>query len=63
MSRFTLALDDPRTNLIRQQAMQQYYHSISNLQRKAPPSGCRGDLTSSMIGRVYKAKAGCGCGK
>ena len=61
MRRFTLAFDDPKTNLLRQYAMQQYQKSVVNSQKNVSRSGS--DLNSAMIGRVYKAKVGCGCGK
>lgn len=64
MHRFTLAFDDPKTNLLRQYAMQQYQNSVSNSQKNVSKgTSLRGDLNSAMIGRVYKAKVGCGCGK
>jgi len=58
MFRFSMAFDDPRSNAIRQSKMHAYQLQAQQSHKKV------GDLSTSMIDRVHRAKPGCGaCGK
>jgi|LauGreDrversion4_1035100.scaffolds.fasta_scaffold48775_3 hypothetical protein len=59
MFRFSMAFDDPRSIAIRQSKMHAYQLQAQQRQNKKI-----GDLSTSMIDRVHRAKPGCGaCGK
>lgn len=53
-----MAFDDPRSIAIRQSKMHAYQLQAQQSHKKI------GDLSTSMIDRVHRAKPGCGaCGK
>lgn len=65
MTRFSMAFDDPRINIAKQQLYHASHIKLQNLQAQKESNIKRGgDLKLPMIERVHRAKPGCSaCGK